>query len=35
MAGGRQYIVIATSNAHSYTRKVGAAYVAISLPEHP
>lgn len=33
MAGGRQYIVIATSNARDAKAKQGAAYVAISLPE--
>ena len=35
LAGGRQYIVIATSNGHGSNPKPGAAYVAIALPEHP
>jgi quinoprotein glucose dehydrogenase len=35
MANGRQYIVIATSNARGSAPSSGAAYVGISLPEHP
>jgi quinoprotein glucose dehydrogenase len=35
MAGGKQYIVIATTNARGYAPKPGAAYVGISLPEPP
>jgi quinoprotein glucose dehydrogenase len=35
MAGGKQYIVIATTNARGHAPKPGAAYVGISLPEPP
>jgi quinoprotein glucose dehydrogenase len=35
MANGRQFIVISTSNGRGFEAKPGAAYVGISLPEHP
>ncbi len=35
MANDRQYIVIATTNARGYAPQPGAAFVGISLPEHP
>jgi quinoprotein glucose dehydrogenase len=35
IAGGKQYIVIATSDGRGVDPKPGAAYVGISLPGHP
>ena len=35
MANGKQYIVIAATDARGFAPKAGAAYVGIALPEHP